>query len=58
MFELKPCPECGGVATSTKRTGLASRKNVPLAAAEKCLGLISCFVLHAKRTEALSDEAD
>nr|DAW08279.1 MAG TPA: hypothetical protein [Caudoviricetes sp.] len=43
---------------TTKRTELVSQKNVPLAAAEKCLGLIGCFVLHAKRTEVSSDKDD
>lgn len=50
-----PCKDC---IYFHKENRTCQSKNVPLAAAEKCLGLISCFVLHAKRTEALSDEAD
>ena len=34
------------------------RRNRDCGAGGKCLGLIDCFVLHAKRTEVPSDAAD
>lgn len=50
-----PCKDC---IYYHKENRTCQSKNVLLAAAEKCLGLIGCFVLHAKRTEVSRDKDD
>ena len=50
-----PCKDC---IYYHKENKTCQSKNVPLAVVEKCLGLIDCFVLHARKDGGADHEDD